>query len=119
MKKLPYLLIGYGNNYMTRQNIYAYDFETQINELDNMMNTIKITSQVSGETAIRSRLFLVGSISAGGDVSFAANPTVHYTAGSARNECKRLAGANPGKTFIFVRLEGAERAVPTPTLVSI
>lgn len=99
----------------------ALDVEAyiKINELNKIMNNTKITSQLNGEAAVRGRKYIVGSISVNGDVSFAANPTVQDTAGQARNECKRLAQSNPGKTFIYVALMGAERTVVTPTAVSI
>lgn len=99
----------------------ALDIETyhNINELNKIMNNTKITSQVNGEYAVRGRKFIVGSISTTGEVSFAANPTVQDTAAQARTECKRLAQSNPGKTFIYVALMGAERTIATPTAVSI
>jgi hypothetical protein len=103
------------------QRYAALDIEAylNINELNKIMSNIKITSQTNGEYAVRGRKFIVGSISMNGDVSFAANPTVQDTAAQARAECKRLAQSNPGKTFIYVQLCGAERTIATPTAVSI
>jgi hypothetical protein len=37
----------------------------------------------------------------------------------ARAECRRLAKLYPGKTFFFVKLEGAEMTVPQPQSISI
>lgn len=90
-----------------------------INELANTMNNTKITSQNNGEAAVRARQYIVGSISQTGEISFAANPTIQFTATQARTECKRLASMNPGKTFIYVQFQGAERTVVQPTSVSI
>jgi hypothetical protein len=37
----------------------------------------------------------------------------------ARAECRRLAKLYPGKTFFFVKMEGAEMTVAQPQAVSI
>ncbi len=92
----------------------------KINELYNIMNeTTKINTQAAGDTAIRNQYFIVGSIDAKGDLSFSPNPTIHFGSTSARNECARLAVMHPGKTFLFVKLMGGERAVPQPRTISI
>ena len=79
----------------------------------------KITSQAIGEHAVKTQRFIVGSVNQNGEVSFASNPALHNDVYAARAECKRLAVQNPGKTFIFVQLKGAERVVPQPTHLSI
>lgn len=80
----------------------------------------KITSQIVGELAVKQQKFIIGSIDPiKGLVSFSTNPVLHEDVFTARAECKRLAVANPGKTFIFVQLKGAERVVPQPTTLSI
>lgn len=89
------------------------------NKHNNTMNHDKIYSQTSGESAVKARRYIVGSLSDTGDVSFATNPTTHTSGSDARSECKRLAKQNPGRTFIFVQLVGAERAVVQPSIVSI
>lgn len=83
------------------------------------MNQTKINSQASGEAAVRANGVLVGSVDKYGTFSVAVNPVVHGNTLSARAECRRLAVQNPGKTFVYLVLGGAERAVPTPTTVSI
>lgn len=94
------------------------DLET-INELNKIMNQENINSQASAEAAVKTNQFIIGSVDSSGNVSFAANPTLHYSAGLARQECKRLAIKNPGKTFVFVQLRGAERTVVQPSVISI
>ena len=90
-----------------------------INELNQIMNTTKITDQKTAHDAIRNRQHIVGSFNPATGMSIASNPTVQYSAAQARAECKRLAKIYPGKTFFYVRLEGAELTVPQPTTVSI
>lgn len=91
----------------------------QINELTNIMNTTKITNQSTMHDTVRNKQFIVGSFQPTIGLSFAANPTVQYSAVQARQECKRLAKLYPGKTFVYVQLQGAEMTVPQPTSVSI
>ena len=80
----------------------------------------KITYQIVDEQAVKQQKFIIGSIDPiKGVVSFSTNPALHEDAFTARAECKRLAVASPGKTFIFVQLRGAERVVPQPTTLSI
>jgi len=92
------------------------DLLRQIHERNDMN---KITTQQIGEAAIRDGKFIVGSIDKYGAVSFSESPALHDTPASARAECKRLAAATAGKTYIFVRLAGAERVIPTPNTLSI
>ena len=81
--------------------------------------TSRITSQALGEQAVKDNNYIVGSLDSAGALSFAANPTLHTNAHFARTECRRLAALSPGKTYVFVLLAGAERAVPQPSIVSI
>lgn len=67
---------------------------------------------------VRNAGFIIGSIDATGNLSFASNPMVHPDAISARKECKRLADITPGKAFTFVQFRGAE-LVPMAQSVSI
>jgi hypothetical protein len=83
------------------------------------MNTIKITDQATMHSVVRNKQYIVGSFSESVGVSFANVPTVQYSASQARAECKRLAKLHPGRTFVFVRLEGAEMTVAQPKEVSI
>lgn len=85
----------------------------------NTMNHDKISTQANGESAVKARRYIVGSIFAAGELSFSVNPAIHFSANAARSECARLARLNPGKTYIFAQLVGAERAVVQPSIVSI
>ena len=84
-----------------------------------MNYTQKITSQLGGEKAVKEQNFIIGTIDQNGSISFSANPVLHEDVYTARAECKRLAIANPGKTYVFAQLKGAERVVPQPTTLSI
>ena len=97
------------------------NFESKRYEEQQMKNySNKITSQIVGELAVKQQKFIIGSIDPiKGLVSFSTNPALHDDVFTARVECKRLAVANPGKTFIIVQLRGAERVVPQPTTLSI
>ena len=106
------MLTAYSEN-QTRQ----YKDYMQTNRRINA--TSRITSQASGEQAIKDNNYIVGSLDNAGALSFAANPTLHTSAAYARTECRRLAALSPGKTYVFVLLAGAERTVQQPTLVSI
>lgn len=89
-----------------------------INELTNIENpkmNQTLRTQADAISAIRSNVYLVGSVSTNGDFSVSPTPSVHLTGESARVECKRLAAGNPGKMFYFFRLGGGEM-VPTSTL---
>lgn len=79
---------------------------------------MEVTKQEVALNEVRRGGFIIGSIDASANVSFAINPVIHNDAQSARAECKRLAGINPGKAFIFVKLVGAE-LVPTQRAISI
>lgn len=88
-----------------------------INELTNIMNdTLKTQAQFV--VSVKRNNFIVGSVSADGNLSFSSNPTVHASASLARQECARLARNNPGKLYIFVQFAGGELS-PTMTNVSI
>ena len=87
------------------------------NKEQNKM-TARINTISTATTAVRAKGYIVGSVSDGGDVSFSANPVVHYSPVDARNECKRLARENHGKMFVFVQLSGAEM-VPVASGLSI
>ena len=87
----------------------------QINELEQNMNDTKINDQTLAINAIKANAFIIGSVDSQGYLSFAATPTTHATAASARTECRRLAKTYPGKLYIFVQLTGAEM-VPTNTI---
>lgn len=91
-----------------------------INELSNItMTPQKITNQNSAHEAVRNKRYIVGSYCPTSGLSFSAIPTLHNYRADARGECRRLANLNPGKTYLFVCLEGAELTVPQPTTVSI
>lgn len=107
-------------NELLAAKLTRYDEHLERLKKENDMNySDKINSQLVGEQAVKNQRFIVGSISQAGDFSFAASPALHTDVFSARAECKRLALQNPGKTFIFVQLKGAERVVPQPTALSI
>lgn len=84
-------------------------------ELDNIMLTEKINSQAAAVAAIKNGYYIVGSVSAQGNVSFADNPAIQTNHILARAECKRLAALCPGKMYTFVRLHGAEVVPVTVT----
>jgi hypothetical protein len=91
----------------------------KINELNAIMNNIKINNQATMHSAVRNKQYIIGSYVDGTGVSFNATPTVQYSLMQARSECRRLAKLYPGKTFFFVKLEGGEMTVPQPQSVSI
>lgn len=90
-----------------------------IHELNQIMITRTMDSQDAAHKAVRNKHFIVGSYTPNTGISFSAEPVVHLYRPDARAECRRLAALNPGKTFLFVCLEGAEMTVPKPTSISI
>ena len=80
---------------------------------DKLQNKQQLTSAVKGGS------YIVGSFAENQGISFAANPSLHYTSQAARAECKRLAKLNPNKTYVFVKLMGGEEAVTQPQFISI
>jgi len=102
-----------------RQRLIESIAEQRINELDNEMNIIKINNESTMHSVVRNKQYIVGSFAPGAGVSFNPTPTVQYSIGQARTECKRLAKLYPGKTFFFVKMEGAEMTVAQPREVSI
>ena len=94
--------------------------DTYINELNSIMNQPqKINNQNSAHEAVRNKRYIVGSYDPTSGISFSCEPVLHNFRADARAECRRLAKIHPGKTFLFVCLEGAEMTVPQPTIVSI
>ena len=91
-----------------------------INELNQINMTPKtIDNQNSAHEAVRNKRYIVGSYDPTSGISFSCEPVLHPLKSEARAECRRLAKLHPGKTFLFVCLEGAEMTVPQPTIVSI
>jgi len=90
-----------------------------INELKQIMNITKITNERIMHDSVRNKQYIIGSFIDGAGISFNPTPTVQYSIMQARAECRRLAKLHPGKTFVFVRFEGAEKVVPQPTIMSI
>jgi hypothetical protein len=78
--------------------------------------TTRINSQEAGDSAVKNRHYIVGSIDPLGQFSVATNPVVHVSSMTAAAECDRLAGQNPGKTFVVMQLSGGRR-VPTSRVV--
>lgn len=74
----------------------------------NMKNKAvnKINSVSAALDAVSNRYYIIGSINEYGELSFASNPVVHNTEWSAKTEVTRLAQANPGKHFVYVRFYG-------------
>jgi hypothetical protein len=94
--------------------------DTYINELNLIMNQPqKINNQNSAHEAVRNKRYIVGSYQPGVGLSFSAIPVLHNYRADARSECRRLAKLNPGRTYLFVCLEGAEMTVAQPQTVSI
>ena len=90
-----------------------------VNELKQIMNNTKINTERVMHDTVRNKQYIVGSYVDGTGVSFSNTPTIQYSAMQARAECRRLAKLHPGKTFFYVRFEGAEMTVPRPNTVSI
>jgi len=94
--------------------------DTYINELSSIMNRPqKINNQNSAHEAVRYKRYIVGSYDPTSGISFSCEPVLHNYRADARTECRRLAKLNPGKTYLFVCLEGAEMTVAQPQTVSI
>ncbi len=96
-------------------NLNMPEYET-INELESevkMNDTLK--TQAAAASAIRTRGYIVGSISTDGAFSVSANPRPHTHESDARAECARLAKASPGRMYVMLKLAGAEM-VPVSTL---
>lgn len=91
----------------------------EIHELSSIMIKTTIFDQSSAHEAVRNKRYIIGSYHPANGISFSAEPAIHYLARDARAECKRLAKLYPGKTYIYVCLEGAEMTIPQPTIVSI
>jgi hypothetical protein len=91
----------------------------KINELHKIMNNTKIHTETELHTAVRGNQYLIGSFHPTMGLSFNGAPTVQYSPAQARTECKRLAKLYPGKTFVYVKLCGAEMVFAQPTSVSI
>lgn len=90
-----------------------------IHELKAIMNHTKISTETELHSAVRANHYIIGSFHPTMGLSFNSNPTPQYSAAQARAECKRLAKIYPGKTFVYVKLLGAEMIVAQPTSVSI
>ena len=90
--------------FVTKQSYKMYN--------DKLTNKQQLTSAIKGGN------YIVGSFSETG-LSFAANPSIHYSSQAARAECKRLSKINPNKTFVFVKLMGGEETVTQPHSISI
>ena len=56
--------------------------------------------------AIQRRMYIVGTLSEEGNISFAAHPVLHPTKALALAESKRLALLKPGTAYIVVRFSG-------------
>lgn len=79
----------------------------------------KLNTQFKAEVAIKKAEYIIGSFDADGNCSVSKNPTTHTSILSARDECKRLAALYPNKTFVILKMCGAERVVSTPRTFSI
>ena len=90
-----------------------------INELKQIMNITKITTEKIAHESVRNKQYIIGTFTPEVGVSFSTAPTVQYSAMQARAECKRLAKMHPGKTFFYVQFQGAEMTVPRPNTISI
>jgi hypothetical protein len=93
-----------------------YRTASELNHLlTESLKMTRLDTQNAFMNAIRSRNFIVGSVDASGNLSFASNPTLHTNRTAARAEASRLAKLNPGKLYTFVELAGAE-LVPNQTV---
>ena len=66
-----------------------------------------IMSRTSALQHISARNYIVGSVDFDGYWSFAGKPVFHATEADAKRECDRLARANSGKAYVYVKLAGA------------
>lgn len=64
------------------------------------------TVKPSAETDVATGRWIIGTVTADGQYSFAARPRIHESQASVIAEAERLAINNPGTTYIQVRLEG-------------
>ena len=105
------------NEFKTLEELIEYfqEYPTQFKYNEQAMEQ---TGQDVVLDSVRRGLFMVGSVDVNGVVSFATKPIMHDNAHAARAESKRLAAANPGKAFIFVKLAGAE-LIPSARTISI
>ena len=92
----------------------AYTNNLKENKM-NYTNTNKIGSTESAIKNIKEGNFIVGSFD-GTNFSISYQPAVHSTSAAARQECDRLARANPGKMYVFLQLKGAELVPQTPRM---
>lgn len=90
-----------------------------INEIQQIMNIVKLNQEIQLHSAIKNRQYIVGSFTPGQGVSFSQNPTVQFSEMQARAECRRLAELNKNKTYFYVQLKGGEKVVTQPQNVSI
>lgn len=82
--------------------------ELMSKNLDPRKSSITTTmSQTSALQSVSARNYIVGSIDFGGYWSFAPKPVFHATESEAKRECDRLARANIGKAYVYVKLAGA------------
>lgn len=90
-----------------------------IKHTNTIMYNDKLQTKTQLTSAVKGGQYLVGSFSEAQGLSFSNFPAIHYSSQAARAECKRLAKANPNKTFIFVKLMGGEETVSQPQFISI
>jgi hypothetical protein len=110
---------GSGMSYDYSQS-YSYTPETPDDlafidrYIEKNMNTA-LRTQADALSAIRSKEFVIASVSVSGDFSMSESPVTHDTVMEARVEAKRLARLSPGKAFVILQLAGAEM-VPTNSI---
>lgn len=63
--------------------------------------------QLRERVNIMSKIFIVGSMTPQGDLSFANHPKQHFSETSVTSEVERLARQNPGKTFVYAEIKGS------------
>ena len=55
---------------------------------------------------VAARLYIVGSLSANGALSFSSYPVAHSDKDAALNEARRLAAKEPGKSYVVAQFVG-------------
>lgn len=81
-----------------------------ISELKEMSTYHTATNQSQAESAISAGQYIIGSVDTYGQFSISSTPAIHINIATAKTEAKRLAGNQPGKTFVVMKLTSGYRS---------